>query len=84
MSQTFTEAEIRASVVFQLSELVSGLLKAARATSGSPEWDAMVAGPPHSSGSRLNIKVLVYGTSAIPYHCGHQGRTCCMGCPSCC
>lgn len=43
-SQTFTEAEIRASVVFQLSELVSSLLKAARATAGSPEWDAMVSG----------------------------------------
>ena len=55
--QTFTEAEIRASVVFQLSELVSSLLKAARATAGSPEWDAMVAGllAAHTLGRRQNV-----------------------------
>ena len=55
--QTFTEAEIRASVVFQLSELVSSLLKAARATAGSPEWDAMVAGPlaAYTLGRRQNV-----------------------------
>lgn len=67
----FTEAEIRASVVFQLSELVSGLLKATRSAAGSLEWDAMVAGQPKlrlhplalrrlqpTSSSRLPINLL--------------------------
>ena len=42
--QVFTEAEVRASVVFQLSELVSMLLKASRSAIGGSEWDALVAG----------------------------------------
>ncbi|KAK9806472.1 hypothetical protein WJX73_000758 [Symbiochloris irregularis] len=42
--QVFTEAEVRASVVFQLSRLVTLLLKGARLSSGGAEWDAMVAG----------------------------------------
>ena len=40
----FTEAEIRASVVFQLSKLVTLLLKAARLNTGAGAWDAIVAG----------------------------------------
>ncbi|CAL8462111.1 g1642 [Coccomyxa elongata] len=40
----FTEAEIRASVVFQLSKLVTLLLKAARLNTGAGAWDALVAG----------------------------------------
>ena len=44
MLQVFTEAEIRASVVFQLSELVNKLLKASRIAAGGADWDAMVAG----------------------------------------
>ena len=42
--QVFTEAEIRASVVFQLSKLVTLLLKAARLNTGAGAWDALVAG----------------------------------------
>ncbi|CAM6112841.1 unnamed protein product [Calypogeia fissa] len=42
--KTFTEAEIRASVVFQLSKLVSLLLKATRDVSGSEGWDALMPG----------------------------------------
>jgi len=42
--QVFTEAEIRASVVFQLSKLVTVLLKAARMATGGGAWDALVAG----------------------------------------
>lgn len=40
----FTEAEVRASVVFQLSGLLSTLLKAARQAADCVEWDALVAG----------------------------------------
>ena len=42
--QVFTESEVRASVVFQLSKLCSLLLKAARLTTGGGAWDALVAG----------------------------------------
>ena len=42
--QVFTEAEVRASLVFQLSKLSSLLLKASRLASGGAEWDALVAG----------------------------------------
>lgn len=41
----FTEAEVRASLVFQLSKLCSLTLKAARLATGGAEWDALVAGP---------------------------------------
>ena len=44
MVQVFTESEIRASVVFQLSKLVTLLLKAARLNTGAGAWDAIVAG----------------------------------------
>lgn len=43
----FTEAEVRASVVFQASKLTQLLLKAARSCLGGAEWDAMVSGEPH-------------------------------------
>ncbi|GAQ78092.1 water dikinase [Klebsormidium nitens] len=42
--RTFTEAEIRASVVFQLSKLCSLLLKALRDVIGGGGWDALVSG----------------------------------------
>lgn len=42
--QVFTESEVRASVVFQLSKLCSLLLKATRLTTGGGAWDALVAG----------------------------------------
>lgn len=40
----FTEAEVRASVVFQLSKLNLILLKAVRLVTGAGEWDPLVAG----------------------------------------
>lgn len=42
--QVFTEAEIRASVVFQLSKLTSLLLKSLRLATGAAAWDCIVAG----------------------------------------
>ncbi|KAL3145446.1 2,3-dihydroxyphenylpropionate/2,3-dihydroxicinnamic acid 1,2-dioxygenase, variant 2 [Trebouxia sp. C0009 RCD-2024] len=42
--KVFTEAEVRASLVFQLSKLCSLTLKAARLATGGAEWDALVAG----------------------------------------
>lgn len=43
-AQVFTEAEVRASVVFQLSSLLAVLQRAARAAADCDEWDAIVAG----------------------------------------
>ncbi|PRW57887.1 water chloroplastic isoform A [Chlorella sorokiniana] len=40
----FTEAEIRASLVFQLSKLSSLLIKAANLTAGGSPWDVVMAG----------------------------------------
>ena len=40
----FTEAEARASLVFQLSKLCSFMLKASRLATGAAPWDALVAG----------------------------------------
>lgn len=42
--QVFAEAEVRASVVFQLSRLAALLLRAARLATGGAAWDALVAG----------------------------------------
>ncbi|KAF6253313.1 pyruvate phosphate dikinase [Scenedesmus sp. NREL 46B-D3] len=42
--QTFTEAEIRANVVFQVSKLTTLLLRASRTAAGSSSWDPLVAG----------------------------------------
>jgi len=42
----FTEAEVRASLVFQVSKLCSFMLKAARIATGGAAWDALVAGLP--------------------------------------
>ena len=42
--QVFTEAEVRASLVFQVSKLCSCMLKAARLATGGAAWDALVAG----------------------------------------
>eukprot|EP00879_Flechtneria_rotunda_P003769 GHRR01004008.1.p1 GENE.GHRR01004008.1~~GHRR01004008.1.p1 ORF type:complete len:728 (+),score=269.14 GHRR01004008.1:2494-4677(+) len=42
--QTFTEADIRANVVFQVSKLTTLLLRAVRAAAGCSSWDPLVAG----------------------------------------
>ena len=47
----FTEAEVRASMVFQLSKLASLLLKASRLAIGDAAWDALVTGTVPSSRS---------------------------------
>lgn len=41
---TFTEAEIRANVVFQVSKLTTVLLRACRTAAGCSSWDPLVAG----------------------------------------
>ncbi|KAL5711600.1 phosphoglucan, water dikinase [Ranunculus cassubicifolius] len=42
--RTYTEAEIRASVIFQVSKICTVLLKAARNVLGSQGWDVLVPG----------------------------------------
>ena len=42
--QVFTEAEVRASLVFHLSNLVNLLLAGARQAAQGTAWDPMVAG----------------------------------------
>ncbi len=53
--QVFTEAEVRASVVFQLSGLLSTLLKAARQAADCDEWDALVAGAHDARAALCNV-----------------------------
>ncbi len=40
----FTEAEVRAGIVFQLSKLNSFVLRAARTAAGAALWEGLVAG----------------------------------------
>ncbi|TVU50595.1 hypothetical protein EJB05_01972 [Eragrostis curvula] len=47
--RTFTEAEIRAGVIFQVSKLCTVLLKASRAVLGSSVWDVLVPGVVHGA-----------------------------------
>jgi len=42
--RTFTEGEVRASLVFQLSKLAALLLVATRSLAGVTPWDTLVAG----------------------------------------
>lgn len=42
--RTYTEAEIRAGIIFQVSKLCTLLLKAVRSTLGSQGWDVLVPG----------------------------------------
>ena len=44
VARTFTEGEVRSSLVFQLSKLASSLLVAARSLAGVTPWDTLVAG----------------------------------------
>jgi phosphoglucan,water dikinase len=43
-ASSFPEAEVRASVAFQLAKLSASLLTAARSVAGVPPWDCVVAG----------------------------------------
>ncbi|RVW82078.1 Phosphoglucan, water dikinase, chloroplastic [Vitis vinifera] len=47
--RTYTEAEIRAGVIFQVSKLCTLLLKAVRSTLGSQGWDVIVPGAAHGT-----------------------------------
>ncbi|KAL3702008.1 hypothetical protein R1sor_020030 [Riccia sorocarpa] len=58
--RTFTEAEIRASVVFQISKLCSLLLKAVRDVSGSEGWDALMPGI--ATGTLVEVDRIVPGS----------------------
>ncbi|KAL2649665.1 hypothetical protein R1flu_017793 [Riccia fluitans] len=59
--RTFTEAEIRASVVFQISKLCSLLLKAVREVSGSEGWDALMPGT--AIGTLVEVDRIVPGST---------------------
>ncbi|CAH9136523.1 unnamed protein product [Cuscuta epithymum] len=58
--RTFTEAEIRAGVVFQVSKLCTLLLKSTRRTLGSHGWDVLIPGD--SYGKLLQVDRIVPGS----------------------
>jgi phosphoglucan,water dikinase len=58
--RTYTEAEIRAGVIFQVSKLCTILLKAIRTTLGSQGWDVLVPGS--ASGTLIQVDRIVPGT----------------------
>ncbi|CAN4120917.1 unnamed protein product [Withania somnifera] len=57
--RTFTEAEIRAGVVFQVSKLATLLLKAVRRAIGSSGWDVLVPGD--AFGELIQVKRIIPG-----------------------
>ncbi|KAM3357251.1 phosphoglucan, water dikinase, chloroplastic [Capsicum galapagoense] len=57
--RTFTEAEIRAGVVFQVSKLATLLLKAVRKTIGSSGWDVLVPGD--AFGELIQVERIIPG-----------------------
>ncbi|KAI3932874.1 hypothetical protein MKX01_031856 [Papaver californicum] len=58
--RTYTEAEIRAGVVFQVSKLCTILLKSVRKTVGSQGWDVLVPGA--AVGTLVQIERIVPGS----------------------
>ncbi|GAB2221724.1 hypothetical protein Droror1_Dr00012910 [Drosera rotundifolia] len=58
--RTYTEAEIRAGVIFQVSKLCSFLLKAVRRALGSQGWDVLVPGS--ASGTLVEVDRIVPGS----------------------
>ncbi|KAF7837081.1 phosphoglucan, water dikinase, chloroplastic [Senna tora] len=58
--RTYTEAEIRASVIFQVSKLCTLLLKAVRSTLGSQGWDVLVPGD--TFGTLIQVERIVPGS----------------------
>ncbi|CAN1346660.1 Phosphoglucan, water dikinase, chloroplastic, partial [Linum perenne] len=58
--RTYTEAEIRAGVVFQVSKLCTLLLKAVRSTLGSQGWDVLVPGA--AVGTLVQVESIVPGS----------------------
>ncbi|KAJ1382425.1 Pyruvate phosphate dikinase, PEP/pyruvate-binding [Sesbania bispinosa] len=62
--RTYTEAEIRAGVIFQVSKLCTLLLKAVRSTLGSQGWDVLVPGA--VSGTLVQVERIVPGSLPSP------------------
>ncbi|XP_048629319.1 phosphoglucan, water dikinase, chloroplastic-like [Brassica napus] len=58
--KTYTEAEIRAGIIFQISKLCTVLLKAVRNTLGSEGWDVIVPGS--TSGTLVQVDSIVPGS----------------------
>ncbi|KAJ6723643.1 PHOSPHOGLUCAN WATER DIKINASE CHLOROPLASTIC [Salix koriyanagi] len=58
--RTYTEAEIRAGVIFQVSKLCTLLLKAVRSALGSQGWDILVPGA--ASGTLVQVQSIVPGS----------------------
>ncbi|GMY32182.1 phosphoglucan, water dikinase, chloroplastic [Fagus crenata] len=58
--RTYTEAEIRAGVIFQVSKLCTLLLKPVRSTLGSQGWDVLVPGA--ALGTLLQVESIVPGS----------------------
>ncbi|KAH0899996.1 hypothetical protein HID58_049564 [Brassica napus] len=58
--KTYTEAEIRAGIIFQISKLCTVLLKAVRNTLGSEGWDVIVPGS--ISGTLVQVDSIVPGS----------------------
>ncbi|TKY50532.1 Phosphoglucan, water dikinase [Spatholobus suberectus] len=58
--RTYTEAEIRAGVIFQVSKLCTLLLKAVRSTLGSQGWDVLVPGA--ALGKLVQVERIVPGS----------------------
>lgn len=60
--RTYTEADIRAGVIFQVSKLCTLLLKAVRTSVGSQGWDVLVPGA--TSGTLVQVESIIPG--ALP------------------
>ncbi|XP_077226596.1 chloroplastidic phosphoglucan, water dikinase (ATGWD3) [Tasmannia lanceolata] len=58
--RTYTEAEIRAGVIFQVSKLCTVLLKAVRNVLGSEGWDVLVPGT--AQGTLVQVENIVPGS----------------------
>lgn len=58
--RTYTEAEIRAGVIFQVSKLCTLLLRAVRAALGSSGWDVLVPGVAY--GTLLQVESIIPGS----------------------
>ncbi|XP_009111699.1 phosphoglucan, water dikinase, chloroplastic [Brassica rapa] len=58
--KTYTEAEIRAGIIFQISKLCTVLLKAVRNSLGSEGWDVIVPGS--TSGTLVQVESIVPGS----------------------
>ena len=68
----FTEAEVRASLVFHLSNLVTLLLAAARQAAQGSAWDPMVAGQPPlqaAPGTQSYLAAALHAAASVMQPC---------------